>query len=491
VAAGDERETGDPLTRALALAGLVALVGWTFWSRWQVAAATPYPTGVDGYWYAVQLRSLLEGEGLYYPAAPLSLWLMAPLAAAAGPIAGAKLGAALAGAALPITTYMVGRRVSGERAGGLLAAALVASSAGSLYLGTEFVKNAVALPIGMGALAALGWALERPSPRRLALPAALAIATALSHLLVLGLLLVAGAAPVCLALYERGRARGAWLAAAALGLCAALLLASRPELVAGLVGPADWSLPALRVGGRALFLQREVALAGAIGLLALLSAALAPRLWALRPAAPRRDRALAWGPAAWAVAIALPWLAVGDPEGPVFRLRLMAFAPLAVAAPLCASALLARCSPAWRMTILMLVIGAALVRPRGYQAPVVRVHPDLAAAVEAARGRVPPGGVLITPERHIAFMAVWYTRVEARLRPEPVAPERRWRLIPMAYMSEHLARAIDEVREEQPVISLHRGHPLGLVLLPEATWRAVLSRLPLAERDHYRRWVTY
>src|SRR5690606_6261759 len=146
---------------------------------------------------------------------------------------------------------------------------------------------------------------------------------------------------------------------------------------------------------------------------------------------------------------------------------------------------------AWRMTILMLVIGAALVRPRGYQAPVVRVHPDLAAAVEAARGRVPPGGVLITPERHIAFMAVWYTRVEARLRPEPVAPERRWRLIPMAYMSEHLARAIDEVREEQPVISLHRGHPLGLVLLPEATWRAVLSRLPLAERDHYRRWVTY
>jgi hypothetical protein len=156
-------ERDDPLPRWLAVAGLAALAAWAFWDRWQFLNGTAYPTGVDGFWYAVQLRSILDGEGLYYPAAPLSLWLMTPLAAASDPVTGAKLGAALAAAALPLTTYPLGRRIGGERAAGLFAAILVATSAGSFYLATEFVKNAVALPIGMGALTTLGWALERPS----------------------------------------------------------------------------------------------------------------------------------------------------------------------------------------------------------------------------------------------------------------------------------------------------------------------------------------
>ena len=60
----DEENRGEPLPRWLVVGGLAALAVWTFWDRWQFLTATPYPTGVDGYWYAVQLRSILGGDGL-------------------------------------------------------------------------------------------------------------------------------------------------------------------------------------------------------------------------------------------------------------------------------------------------------------------------------------------------------------------------------------------------------------------------------------------
>ena len=502
---------GDPLPRALIAAALLVLAGWTLWDRWSFARSTPYPTGVDGYWYAVQLRSILEDGALHYDASPLALWLMAPLAALLGPIDGAKLGAALAAAALPLVAYPLGRRVSGERAGGLLAAVLVAASAGSFYVGTEFVKNAIALPIGIGALAALGRALERPGWRSIAGCGALLLATLLSHRLVLCFVLVAAAPPVCLAILrsERGGPRdregereggraGAWRAAAAGAalLGAALLLALRDgHLFAGLLsGRADWSLPALRLGERALTFRGEVALAGAAGLALLALAAASGRLAALRPEVPLPDRSLAWGPALWAVAIALPWLAVDDPQGLPFRLRLVAFVPLAIAAPALAAALLARVSRTGRMTILMLLCGLALYRPGRYEAPVVRVHPDMAAAVAAAAGRVPAGDRIVSPERHLVFMTTWSTRVEAQLRPDGVPRERRWRLVPMAYMSDGLQRAIGAARVSGAIpapVSLHRGHPDGLVLMPEVTWEWVLDQLEGPERAHYAAWPTY
>jgi hypothetical protein len=85
---------------ALALA---ALVVWSFIQRWNVLSASPFPIGVDGYFYPVQLRSLLETGELQYPASPLAFWLLAPFAAATDPMTGAKLGAAVLGA-------MFGRR---------------------------------------------------------------------------------------------------------------------------------------------------------------------------------------------------------------------------------------------------------------------------------------------------------------------------------------------------------------------------------------------
>ena len=84
------------------------------WSRGRSRTATsssprrPYPVGVDGYFYPIQLRSLLEHGHLQYPPSPLTFWLMAPFAAVTDPITGAKLGAALLGALVALPAYAVG-----------------------------------------------------------------------------------------------------------------------------------------------------------------------------------------------------------------------------------------------------------------------------------------------------------------------------------------------------------------------------------------------
>ncbi len=482
-AASDGANDADILPRWFAVAALAALAVWTFWDRWSFLGESPLPMGVDGFWYPVQLRSLLAGDGLYYPAAPLTLWLMAPLAAVTDPIVGAKLGAALAAAALPVTTYLVGRRAScGERAGGLLAAVVVATSAGAFYVSTEFVKNAVALPIGLGAVAAALSAGERPTRGRVALALVLLAATAASHALVLAFVLVTLLPPVALRV-ARGGGQRRWMLAAAVVLLGGLgaLAVARAYQLSGLVSAeADWSFAALRVGPRVLMFRHEVAMAAAVAVAVLLLAVVTRR----------RVAAVAIGPAVWALAVALPWLDIDDPDGMAFRLRLMSFVPLAVVAPAVLAVGAARLSPVARMTVVMLVAGIALYRPGRYQAPVVRADPDLAAAVAAARDHLAPGDVVVSPERHLVFMNVWYSGVETRLRPPG-----DWRLIPMAYMSEGVHVALAAARAAgagvAPPVSLHRGHPDGVVLVPEATWTWMLARMHPGERSYYQAWPTH
>ncbi len=193
--------------------------------------------------------------------------------------------------------------------------------------------------------------------------------------------------------------------------------------------------------------------------------------------------------------MALPWLDAGDPEGLTFRLRAMAFLPLALTAASVAAAALARLSPGARMATVMFAAGLVLVRPARYEAPVVRADPDLAAAVAAAAAILPPGAVVIAPERHIVFMTTWFTRAPARLRPETTPPAHRYRLLPMSYMSDGLARAVDDARVAgagvAPPVGLHAGHRNGLVLVAEPTWEWMLGRLSPAERAYYSAWPVH
>src|SRR3954467_5141638 len=124
-------------------AALAALVAWSAWTRWTTLTESPFPVGIDGYFYPIQLRSLLDHGGLAYPASPLAFWLMWPLAAATDPILGAKLGASIYIALIALPAYGIAARLSHSRGAGLVAAALATTSAGSAYLTVEFVKNGI------------------------------------------------------------------------------------------------------------------------------------------------------------------------------------------------------------------------------------------------------------------------------------------------------------------------------------------------------------
>ena len=498
---------------ALATAAAIAiLVAWAFFTRYRFLAASPYPLGVDGYFYPIQLRSLLAGDGLYYASAPLTLWLMTPLAALTDPIVGAKLGAALGSALVAVPVYFLGRRLSGDRTIGLLAAALIVTSTESFYLSVEFVKNGVALAIAATYLCSLLRALDAPSRGRIAAAVALFVATVLAHKLAAGFALLLSIAPI----YVRVRARDSWsrrarsyaLLAAAAGvaamLCAGLLAPERfigpddLELLAGLfTRDADFTLAALAVrGGPPLRFGDEVAIAGALALAVVLVAAAARRYPQLAAPVSGPDRALVWGATLIGLFLAVPWLDVGDPQGLGFRLRLFAFVPLALCAAALAGALLGRLTGLVRGALIVgFVVGWVASRPASTREGLVVVEPHMQAAILAMREVVPADHVVICPERHLMFMVTWYTGGYARLRPDEVPAARRWRLLPSALISPPLHAAIDAARqqavEEVPrPRGLHPRHRNGVVLMPEATWQWILSRLSPAARAPYDEWRT-
>jgi hypothetical protein len=193
-----------------------------------------------------------------------------------------------------------------------------------------------------------------------------------------------------------------------------------------------------------------------------------------------------------AVAIGLPWLAVSDAQGLGFRLRVAAFVPMALAAALLAGRLLAHLR---YRDILLAALAFALLfhTPGSRDEGVIRTHPALVTSVHAMTGRVPPGDTVIVPERHIAYMIAWYTRARISLRPESIPAERRWRVMPLAWIEggSPLDRALIAARAQPgvvPPLGLHPGHPNGMVLVAEPTWQAIAARLPAPSR--WRTWTT-
>ncbi|MCE9575074.1 MAG: glycosyltransferase family 39 protein [Deltaproteobacteria bacterium] len=483
------------------------------WRRWVFLAESPYPLGIDGFFYAGQLRSILEHGHLAWPASPLAFWAMAPLAALTDPIVGAKLGAAIGGAAAGLPAYALGKRLGGDRGAGLIAAAIVTTSAGSFYLSIEFVKQGVGLTVGLAYLVALVRALERPTRARLAIAIAALVATALTHKFAAGLAIAVSIPALAVELRARGqldRARLIVIAIIAGGVAALAIavgalfperfLALRDlDLLAQLFGrEARWDAPALALPHHSLAMGYEAAIAGGLALAAV-ALALTRYLEAFRvPLAAARpaERALALGFAGLALVIALPWLDVGDPQGLAFRLRLAAFVPLALVAAALGGDLATLAPQAWRLPGLATLAAAILlVQPARREEGVVRAHPAMVAAVRALDGIVPTGDTVIVSERHIAFMAAWFARVPTALDPSTVPAAHRWRLMPLAFVGNGspLDRALLAARAQPTLVpprGLHPRHPDGLVLVPEATWEWVLAQLPPKARAYYRAWHT-
>lgn len=505
------RERWPSLATAVSLAALVA---WAFWSRWSFLDSSPFPLGVDGYFYPTQLRSLLADGHLYYPSGPLALWWMAPFAAATDPIIGAKLGTALGASLLPIPMFFLGRRVSGDRAIGMLAAVLVATSASSFYLTTEFAKNCLGLTVAATYLCLLAWTLDRPSRGRFAAAAVALLGVALTHKQAAAFAVIATVPVVMAFLKHRGGLRAAisrWrvplgiaavttlgASVAAAVLAPSRFLAARDLRLVGeaFTGVADWTLPALRIApNTTLSFGSEVAIAGALAVLALALVTVARYTSAPILPGRARDRALVVGPAVVAVVIALPWLDVTNPDGLGFRLRVTAFMPLALCASLVVGAATARVETAVRGALVVgFAVGWLYSRPMAAtEEGVVRAHPAMVNAVSAMNGLVPEGHVVIVPERHVMFMVSWYAHRPARLSPARVPADRRWRLVTYHYGGPALRRAMDAARTDAPAtiappIGLHGHGRNGLVLMPERTWQWVIQSLAPRDRTRYEAW---
>lgn len=486
-------------TRVALALGLAALVAASFVARWHVLAGSPWPVGVDGFFYPLQVRALLEHGTLAYPASPLTFWWMAPFAAATDPITGAKLGAALGGALVALPAYAVGVRLAHSRAAGLVAAALAAGSAGSAYLSIEFVKQGIGVTVALTALWFVLRALDERTKGRIAAAAAGIAATLLAHKLAAALVLLV-TAPAALYL-ARTRLRGrrliyAYLAGAtallvllALGLAMPQRFLSRADLALvthAFTIDARWTAPALAFPVT-LHMEYEPLLAG------LVSLAAAAVLLA-------RRRAHAWQPqelvalaiALLGIVLAFPLLDVTNPQGLAFRARVIAFVPLALSAAVVAGAL-ARRHQAAPIALCVLAGVLALRATRERRDGIIIAHPAMVAAVLAASDQLPAHATVIVPERHIEFMLAYLDRATVSLRPERVPYAQRVRLMPLAFMQPELQAALDAARAEPtvaPPIGLHPRHRNGLVLVEEPTWDWALARLPGPLRRRYARWPT-
>ncbi len=457
---------------ALATAAAAGLAAAAAWARFALLDAYPEPVGIDGYWYAVQLRSILEKGRTADPTLPAALWILAPFAAALGPIAGLKVGAAIAVSLHALTAFALGRALARSSAAGVVAAALVATSPGSIYLTTEFVKQGIALALLAGFLAALVAARERPGRRRIAIAVATGVAAALAHKLAFAIALAAAGAVIGAELRRRSRPRR-WLAAlAAVAVTAAgFLVVTRARWLGLLSADAEPSLPALRFpSGVALRFGHEAA-AGAAVALALVALELAARR--ARRSGPLGGSPVGWTLVGLALFTALPWLAVDDPDGIGFRLRISSHLALAPLAGLLLVALVrdGRRAAAAGLAVAVLLVAA---RPLAREEGVVRPNPALVAAAARVTAGLPTGAEIVTPDRQVAFLLMWQGRRPARTRPHDGAlGGRTWRVLPAAWLDAASARVLP---------------PGDLAALPEADYQAALARLPPDARRRWDEW---
>jgi hypothetical protein len=499
-------------------AALIALVAWSFHQRWQLLTASPFPLGVDGYFYPIELRSLLDRGELAYPASPLAFYLLAPFAAIWGPLTGAKLGAALLGAAIAGPAYGVGARLGGGRGAGLVAAVLATTSVGSAYLTIEFVKNGIGLTVALTALWLALRATERPTSARIVTAVGGLLAAYATHKMAAAIVVVIAIPAAIAARAAHGALRGRRLlyvlgglvgiAAAALVIGAVspqrFLSAADARLIGGLVSTTPrWTAPALVFPTGELALGHDALLGLALALAALIARPLRVRIARAIPVSQRRAAApvpaavtaATWPILVLALAIGLPFLAVTDRQGLGFRLRIAAFVPTALAAAIVARALVAH----WvhrDAALAALAVALAVVRQPGARLDgEIVTHPALVTAVQALNGQIPAGATLIVPERHIAFMVAWYTGATVALRPEHVPPARRYRLLPLHFIGDGspLDRQLMAARAEPSLplpLGVHPSHPNGLVLVAEPTWDWILARLPAADRAQLVAWPT-
>ena len=489
---------GPLLTTKAAWFAVAAIVVAAFIVRWRFLATTsPWPLGLDGFYYAVQMRSLVRDHQLYYPASPMVFWLLLPPVWALGPIAGVKFGAALGTALAAIPVYAIVTRATGQRVAGVLGAAILATAAGSFHLSVEFVKQGVGLTLALSFVATLGAALDAHSVRARrawAVTAALFfIAALLSHLTSVGIAIVFGLPSIVVAsLHDDATRRRRAVAIVAGGLVAVVAViilvvpAARMRMgLEHLFGPASFDYT-----GEHTY-HHEV-------IWALLAAVLlALSVWRQkRPegiSAPAR--ALLFGPTMMALVLALPWLSVSDGQGLILRLRIMAFLPLAICAPAALTALLARGAPRLR-SIVPLVATAMVIAfvPWHYKEGALEQSEGPMASAREIAQHTPENAIIIVNHRMLAFMVKWLADREARVtEPSPTETRPVYRYATIGVLPRNVEKELPAIEARWPasvprVVRLVPDRRFKMWLFPEASWKALLAELSPEDRQRLDRW---
>ncbi len=491
---------------------LLALATFVAWRRYQFLAESPFPLGIDGYFYPIQLRSIMETGWIDSPSSPLGFFLMVPFAWATDPIVGAKLGAAVWCAAAVFPAYGVATRLSGFRTTGLVAATLVGLSHGGFYLTIEFVKNGIGITVALSLLWLLLRTLETPSRGRWIGCAAAVVAASLTHKIAAPLALLFAAPAIVVVLRTRKQlSRNIMLGGAAtfIAVGAIAVRAGWSELHKMFSSHAYWDLPALALPRKSLMMGDEPRYGALAAIFIVLSAI---KLWRsdelrqrLHVVTVEQRMALATtlAFATFALFLALPWLDAANPQGLTFRLRIIAFVPLAMCTAVAlawAARFVATAAPTVRVPLApaFASLAAATVlwwSPARIEEGVVLAHPAMVAAIQGLHDQLPAGVFVIVPERHIAFMTAWYTRARVRLRPESAPEANRMRLVTLAFIGagSALEHTIDLARVEpsvMPPIGTHPLHINGLVLISEPTWSWILAALPPNLRARPQAWPT-
>jgi hypothetical protein len=369
----------------------------------------------------------------------------------------------------------------------------------------EFVKQGTGLTLTMGFLAALASALARPSCSRIILAVGLLGLTLLAHKLAFAVALLIALPALAFEAKRRGQQLHAALLVFA-GLIAFLFagaLVFAPERVLGVEGllllahifrgEADWSFATLAPGkGPHLFFRHEVLLAALAAILLSLAQLLFRRPTGSKAAAQYGLPPVALGIVFLSLLLAVPWLNVEDRQGLAMRLRLTAFLCLAPCSALLVSRLMTIAPSAVRATVAAGTIAALLLLlPRYSREGTVLVGPERAQAARTLEGAIPPDALVITTDRHLAFMTTWYTRASSRKTvPADLQPERTYRLITSIALEPTLKGALDACRTKLQPCDFHPLFFNKMILLTETGFQELVNTLPPESQRYWREWPT-
>ncbi|MFT5685243.1 MAG: hypothetical protein ACI8RZ_006192 [Myxococcota bacterium] len=399
---------------------------------------TPLAHGYDGWYYVLQVRSMLVGEPLFTDGSLVFVLLVGLTRLSGSAILAGKLAACLFGGLTALGGMLAGWRWTGSRAGGVACGVWWALSPLHLGVTAEYLKNAG----GVAVLALLIAALAGTSRRSLIAAVGLALLGPLVHKLtgVLGLLLLIGR------LIGGRLPPRILLAAVGLGVVAVLSVGLlRPEDLARLLGGTEgaprWMLAQT---GRLMWAEK----------LELVAVHLAPVLLAagLWRRADLRPLGLPM------LAVSLIVLAPGLPLGfdlTAWRLLLMGFLPVGmVAAMVCTR----RPMVAGGVLLAGLLTLPATLPAQRSRSP---DYPALAAMLPIIQAQVPADDRLVAHRGLCGFLWAEGGRVCENFQPVEADLSGWWRV----------AYGFSAARLGPSAIPLTPGY----ALLPEPDWQAFVA----------------